>query len=156
MQMKIRQSLTLADEPTGPTYQKLLEFCAMRSSHLTLVIRESISTTLEFDDFLQEVKAFTVSSSLQSEWPGTILLSGTARVVVVSVCGPVMAVVSQQTDQLFGWRQPQLPEDLSFLRSDGSPLFVMISHENDAYFELDETEAEDLRSNLSNLCLVAE
>ncbi len=44
------------------------------------------------------------------------------------------------TDRLYGWRQPDLPEDLCFLHADREPWLATISHENDGYLRLGDWE----------------
>jgi hypothetical protein len=44
--------------------------------------------------------------------------------------------------RLFGWRQPELPEDLALLREDGTAVLASICHEHDAYLQLTDEEYE--------------
>jgi hypothetical protein len=60
--------------------------------------------------------------------------------------GPeTMEELLRVTDDLFGWVNPALPEDLHFLREDGSVVLGSIAQEDDAWLELDAEEMQALR-----------
>jgi hypothetical protein len=52
---------------------------------------------------------------------------------------------------LWGWQYPSRPEDLCLLREDGVPVLTTIAHEKDAYFEMNESEFEELRTNVPGM-----
>ena len=79
-----------------------------------------------------------------NEWPGTRLLEEQATIHEYVLDGGTVAVLCGATNDLFGWRQPDLPEDLALLRSDGTAWLTSISHERDAYLSLSGEEVEAL------------
>ncbi len=53
-------------------------------------------------------------------------------------------ILSEFCDNLLGWMQPDLPEDLVFYKG-GRPILISISHERSAYFSVDTEEEEYLK-----------
>jgi hypothetical protein len=49
------------------------------------------------------------------------------------------------TSDLFSWQEPDLPEDLFFLRDDSSPILTVIAHEGDAYLSVETHELESIK-----------
>ncbi len=74
-------------------------------------------------------------------WPGTQLIGETAEIVTIAPTRMVTEVLADAAPGLYDWRQPALPEDLAFLRADGSVLLATITHERDAFMELAPHEA---------------
>jgi hypothetical protein len=77
------------------------------------------------------------------EWPGTKLLSDEeAEINKFILTSRTENILAEAVPHLWAWVQPEMPEDLSFLRADGRPWFVSIAHERDAYFKLEEAEVQ--------------
>ncbi|WP_157181531.1 hypothetical protein [Actinopolymorpha alba] len=57
------------------------------------------------------------------------------------------------TDDLFKWVNPDLPEDLHFLRVDGSTVLGSVAQEEEAWLELDEVELQLLHDAALNHAL---
>jgi hypothetical protein len=89
-----------------------------------------------------------------SEWPGTKLLSGTARVYSFDFDNDVAGLLRRAASGLFDWQQPLLPEDLALLRDDGSPWLTTIAHEHDAFLSLSEDEIGKLAVECGELASV--
>jgi hypothetical protein len=70
------------------------------------------------------------------EWPGSKAFGWTATVRRYDYVPACAEVLKRATDQLYGWRQGVLPEDLCLLRGDDDPWLVTITHEMDGYFRL--------------------
>ncbi|MBX3128286.1 MAG: hypothetical protein KF718_16295 [Polyangiaceae bacterium] len=52
----------------------------------------------------------------------------------------LVEILVRASDSLYGWQQPQLPEDLAFLRTDGSTVLGTVAHEEDGWLELADQE----------------
>jgi hypothetical protein len=52
---------------------------------------------------------------------------------------------------LYGWQFPHLPDDLCFYKTDGEVLLVTIAHERDSYLQLEESERDEVLSELKGL-----
>lgn len=61
--------------------------------------------------------------------------------MTVALSAVVTDVLADAATSLYAWRQPELPEDLAFLRADGSVVLATIAHERDAFMELAPHEA---------------
>ena len=57
---------------------------------------------------------------------------------------PSARVLKNATDHLYGWAQPELPEDLCLVGENGLPYLTTISHEQESYFHLSAKERADL------------
>ena len=80
-----------------------------------------------------------------TEWPGTHPLSGkTVELVEFRLAPESLEYLSRIARGLYSWKFSALPEDLHFIRHDGTPWLVSIAHERDAYFVIDETEQTEL------------
>jgi hypothetical protein len=50
------------------------------------------------------------------------------------------SILKECVSGMWDWIEPRHPEDLSFIREDGTPWFVSISHEHDAFFTATQQE----------------
>jgi hypothetical protein len=60
-------------------------------------------------------------------------------------------VLKKATNALYGWVQPELPEDLCLLRDEKEAWLVSIAHERDSYLCLSEDERSRLLDALPQL-----
>ena len=154
MQISHRKRYTLVSEPKGATYTRLVEHCSSYSSSASLIVRNGLGISDRGQRLLDSLGPSVISSERRSEWPGTVLLSGDALVVTIQLDGSAVDALRLGADRLFGWIQPDLPEDLSFIRTDGSPFLVTICHESDAYLEADEFEVSQFKQQFPNVPLL--
>ena len=71
-------------------------------------------------------------------------------------CHPDAAsILKTAVKGLYGWQQPQFPEDLCFLKPGRRPWLVSIAHEKDAYFDCEKSLLEEIESRVPNLKLRA-
>ncbi|WP_218081796.1 hypothetical protein [Anthocerotibacter panamensis] len=138
-------------EPEDETYQKILLYATNQCSLVLLVVRSPMLINSNANKALDSLKEFLQREFLSSEWPGTILLSGTAKVYHYTYNSDCLKILAEITDKLYNWQHPDLPEDLSFLRSDGEPWLVSISHERDSYLYLSEEEVTQLISTIPEI-----
>jgi hypothetical protein len=86
---------------------------------------------------------------LTSEWPGTKLGDGkgdSALIRYYNINSESVKLLTEFSSSLYAWSRwadPPLPEDLGFVRSDGRTFLATISHEEDAWLELDEEELKE-------------
>lgn len=96
---------------------------------------------------LKRLEPFTIGSFEAKRWPGTKLLGEeTATVHKFRLCRESGEVLKEVANALWDWLGPAYPEDLSFLREDGSPWFASICHEKDAFFKLTDEEKAGLEA----------
>jgi hypothetical protein len=92
-----------------------------------------------------------LSDAESSEWPGTKLLRGTARLLRYSLLADSGSILARLVSGLYDWRQPSMPEDLCLIRQSGEPWLVTISHERDAYLRMESDEWGSLVAEISGL-----
>ena len=148
-----RRNCTPHEEPKGDTYRRLLvsslEYC-----NVFLLVDRGYP---EFDEsakgLLERLQPFLIGRTEESEWPGTKLLNSTATVHRFRLTPESVTVLGDATDRLYSWEQPELPEDLSLIRFDGSPWLVTIAHERDSYLTLSPEEKAQLLIEIPDLRL---
>lgn len=139
--------LDIMREPIGEEYRLLLEALLTVCSRALLVVRDDMPIDSQGKEKLNCLRPYLVSNELRREWPGTKLLSGTARVQEYRFDGGCCETLGQLVDGLYGWRQPDAPEDLCLLRHDGSPALVSIAHEEDSCLDLTSQELRRLEDS---------
>lgn len=102
---------------------------------------------------LRELEPYVVSASDERGWPGTRLDEGTGRVHRYRLHPEVLDVVAAATEHLYGWRHPDLPQDIALVRGDGSPFLTTVTNEKWGSLALDEDERRTLDGELPELCL---
>jgi hypothetical protein len=131
-------------EPTGALYRQVLEFCAKYCDQAALVVREVDWLNPEALDLMERLRAFQLSVTETSEWPGTKLLTDTATVYRYSADGALVHLLEESARGLYDWVQPERPEDLTFFRPNGNAFLVTIAHERDGYLDLTPAEFDEL------------
>jgi hypothetical protein len=129
-------------------YRELIEVAADRSTHFLCVVREPDWMDPGMVEFLEQVAPHVIAVEERSEWPGTVLLDDFATIYRIHPSPRVTDAVMLATDHLFGWLQPALPEDLSFLHEGGMPWMTTISHENDGYMDLTLEQFDSLTTEI--------
>lgn len=146
------ESLTFGVEPCGDEYVELIEFCCSKATAFLLVVRDpERDPGLGVGRSLQALAPWLVEQKRAREWPGTVLLADEAAVCRSRVDERLGAELLRQRERLFGWIHPEKPEDPCFLRADGGPLLVTISHEHDAFLSLASAEVDAVSRELPAL-----
>ena len=128
---------------TQEDYARLLEAAFTRCNSFVLVNRGHLSPT--GNQLLSCLNPFLIESRRSSAWPGTRLLDHkTAEIRKFRLTADSAAALRESVGSLWDWEEPHHPEDLSFLRPSGSPWFISITHERDAFFKLLEGEIDSL------------
>ena len=95
---------------------------------------------------LEGLTTFLIDAQEGTQWPGTILDGDKAVVYRYRAGTELIKALKILADGLYSWQHPHLPEDLCFLRSDGTPWLASIADEGDAYLELTRDELQELFS----------
>jgi len=138
-------------EPRGAVFRGLLQALSPAATELLLVLRDGVGLSDAGRDLLSELQPYLVGRDRRSSWPGTALLSGQATVLRFIPTAPCLDALVAASDRLFGWQQPALPEDLALVRGDETAALASISHENDAYLELEQEEYASLIRSLPEI-----
>jgi hypothetical protein len=129
-------------EPRGNSYKRLLEFAIGRADNGTLVIRHEMTLSDSGHAFLREIGPHTIQTRLAREWPGTATRSA-HRLVEFRYDAETAEILSRAVEGLYGWRQPDRPEDL-VLRREDEPWLVTISHESEGWLICSEEEGAQI------------
>jgi hypothetical protein len=100
---------------------------------------------------LGALEPYVLARAKTDRWPGTELLGTEAERIDFRLEVGSAQILKSATDHLFGWEQPDLPEDLCLLREDGTPWLVTIAHEGDGTFLLTEEELRQLLEAIPDL-----
>ena len=102
----------------------------------SFVIREENEISQNVKNLISDLSIFLIEEKEVQEWPGTKLLLGNAKIYRFNLSSESAFILHKYDNCLYNWVQPELPEDLVFYKEQ-QPVFTSITHENDAYFELD-------------------
>jgi hypothetical protein len=135
--MMNRNIFNIVKEPRGELYRNLIEAAANQTTSAYLIVRASIKLHPSGRAALERLASHASGSHMVRAWPGTTLLgSEQAQMTEYRMNGALAQLIGELADGLFDWQQPDLPEDIGFLRGDGSVWLATTTHEHDAYFEL--------------------
>ena len=146
-----RITTTLWNEPSGRVYSALVDEARHSCKSALLVVRDLDSIDSRATTILKMLEQHQSERTQASEWPGTRLLQGSATVYRYHLTDGCAETLKRATHHLYGWLHPNLPEDLCFIRDDGSPWLVSIAHERDSYLQLSAAEVENLKIKLPEL-----
>jgi len=151
----VRRVFTISEEPRERLYECIIELAAGQAATAYLIVRSTIQLTEQARSVLLKLRAFEIAVKTVSQWPGTALSGGaTAEMHQYRVDRELVQVLRTAAEGLYEWQQPELPEDLGFVRHDGSVSLASIAHEQDSYCELSQTEKEALLKRCPDLALV--
>ncbi len=122
----------------GELYQSLLHVGMQFANQGGFVIRSQGET---INQVLEEFLPYFIEDSLQSAWPGTQLTSSQERVILFELNPTTLELLQQNSNSIFSWILPDLPEDLFLLREDGTPWMGSVAHEEYIFFEFTEEES---------------
>src|SRR5215469_9370734 len=135
----------LLGDVRGERYVELLQAAGRSCDSVALVVRHDLPLSNTGQKLIDDLAPFLLSETERNEWPGTRLMGKTARCLTYRFGAGACDVIGAAAQDLYGWRQPTLPEDLSFY-SGGDLWFFSISHERDSYFRLTQAGYEELRT----------
>ncbi len=131
---------------TKQDYDDVVDLAVGCCRYFLLVTRNPVDS--QESNIFQTLQPFMSSTSKVSKWPGTDLLGqDTAQLLKYELDDQSSAILKSCTCGLWDWTSP-LPEDLSFVRSDGSPWFASITHETDAFFKITDDERTYIEARL--------
>lgn len=143
-----RKMLSLIGEVKGDLYQQLIAYGSQHCNEVILVVRPGISLDNSGTKILDFISPYLKEKTQSQDWPGTHLVNGYAWVYHYYLTPELSHVLLRSTDHLYAWLQPKLPEDLCLIRPDQEPWLVTISHEQDSYLYLSESELNEFLSKM--------
>ncbi|EGW41046.1 hypothetical protein [Desulfosporosinus sp. OT] len=147
----------ITDDPKDKVYKDLLDFAFSVCDQFIVVIRKDINITKDASAVLESLAPFLIAKREQFEWPGTKLGTGRpdcfgqkaepATVYYFKTDNEAKKILLEVSNSLHSWMQPNLPEDLSFIKNQ-NPWLINTSHESISYFE---TEDKDEIKKIMNI-----
>jgi hypothetical protein len=152
-----RTTYSLTSEPAGELYRALLQEAIGTAAVGYLIVRTGADLDQTARDLQNRLRRETTVRRNVAEWPGTMLLGGGRATITEYRCSTrLFEALISVTDRLYGWRHPRLPEDLGFLRADGSVWLATIAHEGQGFMSLTPAEREDLARRRPELARLLE
>jgi hypothetical protein len=139
-------------QPKRGVYRLMIDEAARACEYAVLVVEGKLKR--RGAELLRRLDPYIESVMQSSEWPGTRLLYGTRGLVYTLVLHrKCREILKRAVEGLFDWKPPHLPEDLCFLRADGSPWLVSSTCTASAFICLREDEKDALLSRVQTLRL---
>lgn len=129
--------------PKDMTYRDLIDLACEICDEFVLVVRNDVSKTDNIYNILWELQCSLKEVKEQFEWPGTIY-GGEQPVLVYyyNTDNHAKEILKKASYSLHDWVQPNLPEDLSFIKNH-VPWLINTSHEHESYIETKDKEEID-------------
>lgn len=142
--MSTRRVYDLTGGLTKPEYGELIGSISIISSRMGFLIgSEFVRLAARARGVMNELSSHILLSEDVSAWPGSEILGGrTSRRYVYDVNPASIEIVTKAADGFSDWSNPDLPEDLHFLRNDNTTVLGNIAHEEDVWLELSDLEFE--------------
>ena len=123
----------IIEEPKEDVYRQLIDLAFKVSDRFQLVLRKDMMSNVKramksYESILSMLEPSLIERKEASEWASTILLRSDAFVYEYRITDEAREVVESLSDSLYGWIQPDLPEDLAFLK-EGKAWLTTSSHE---------------------------
>lgn len=144
--MSHRSVYDITTSVEGVAYRQVIDLVAELSSTFGLMLRSAPSDLLESGrTVLRQLEPYLESREAVGSWPGSQLYGDMTydRYLYVVEAASVQVLI-RSASRLFDWVNPRLPEDLHFLRADGSTVLGMVAQEDDAWLELTNHEYDEL------------
>jgi hypothetical protein len=149
-----RDTYWLTCEPTGPLYRHLVRVAVLETASAYVVLRDG-KITPSVQNALEQLSIDELGRKNVREWPGTTLLGRDSATLVDYRCTRTLANgLTSLADRLYDWLGPSLPEDLGFVRSDGSVWMASISHERCAFLWLSSQELSSLTQRAADVARI--
>jgi len=105
----------------GKGYEEFIDLVLRFSDKFLLVERKDMGSSDNLKKVLKKLESSLIEMKEQSEWPSTMLGDGaTAKVYYYNIDNNSKKVLKEESNSLFSWQQPKLPEDLCFIKGDNA------------------------------------
>lgn len=136
-----RTSYGLRREPRGAEYRGLIAALGWIATHALVVVRDDLWLGDGGEKLVDDLSAAGATPERVDRWPGTALRGGTrATVLRTALDARVRRLLSEAAEGLYDWQHPGRPEDLAFLRKDGTPLLASSASGRGGFLVVDDDE----------------
>lgn len=144
----------ITSDPKEKVYKDLLDYAFSVCDEFVLVVRKDISISKNAESVLESLSAFlSEKKEEQFEWPGTRYFGPKpATVYYFKTHNEAKNIIIEASNSLHSWIQPNLPEDLSFIKNK-KPWLTNTSHEAASNLITDDKDEIDKLLKIENLHL---
>lgn len=145
--MTTRRTYQVLFDSPEDIYERVLRTAALFSQRCGVIVRsELVRLTEAATDLLVLLEPKLVRQELVARWPGTELTRNRmSRRYIYDLDDELLGWLVQSATSPFQWVNPDLPEDLHFMRQDGSTVLGTTAQEDDLWLELDNEECDRWR-----------
>ncbi len=144
-----------SSEPRGATWRALIDRAVEVCQSFQVIIPPFKVEHEAQLELLAEFAPFQLGRYRVDEWPGTRLLDETAILLRFRLNRDSADLLKESLGGPFHLGHLNAPEDLAFLREDGSVWFASVTHESMAWLELSPTEAPEILMALPEVKLAS-
>lgn len=127
-------------EVLNRNYELILDLAMNYCDSFLYVVRQDCVDLTNIQTKLYVFSDYLIEKQEMVSWPGTILLDGKAIVFKYHFSIESLKKLKHVAREFNTWIHPNYPEDLCFIRENDEEFLTTITHENDAYFNLIESE----------------
>ena len=133
----------------GDAFRALIREVSQIAHFIGFTRRDESDGPVETQMLLEDLAPHLDSIERVGIWPGSELAFGATRPRYLYYVNDLsVSAILAASDDFLDWDGVELPDDLHFLRSDGSTVLGSIAHEEDVWLELNKFEyAEWLAMN---------
>jgi hypothetical protein len=149
------RTLEFCQDLKGSLYIEFIRYAFATSKEVYFVVREDVQTGPNIAAVVETIVPHLISQQEVKEWPGTRLVGGhVAKLYTFVAADPVMRLFLSMTDHLYGWQQPDLPEDIGFRDREGKVVIESTIHEQYLSILLDDSRTKILKEQFPRLMQV--
>ncbi|GAA1576726.1 hypothetical protein GCM10009804_36680 [Kribbella hippodromi] len=140
----------IAEPVTGDDYGELLRVLAPVATRFGLIVQMPFAVLHEpAREVLERLGGHLVDAMDTQAWPGSQIVGRmTVERFLFRLDAESLEVLVSSASSLYDWVNPMLPEDLHFLRSDGSVVLGTVAQEDDAWLQLTPAEYEGIAARI--------
>jgi hypothetical protein len=136
-----RNLYPLVGIPKDELYRGLIDAALEVCPEFLLVLRQQVRLEVRAENVLARLQPKLLKAEMSTRWPGTELLFGDrAEIRHYRLDAESALVLKDAAKSLFDWIHPELPEDLCFMRPDGTPWLITTAHEHFADLSISSDE----------------
>jgi hypothetical protein len=118
----------------GEKYKDFIKFAINNSERFILVERNDMDKGSNIALLLKALDPYLISIEYGNEWPGTNLMGNNAKIYYFNSHSQCSEILLKFSNSIFSWVQPNLLEDLCFLKENNNPWIVNVAHEYELLF----------------------
>lgn len=134
-------------------YSSLLNHSLKKCTEFILVVVPEIKLNKSGERVLDRLKPYFKKEIKAYEWPSTKRCEEgePATIYHYYLNEESMNILLESANNLYSWVQPNLPEDLCFIKQDGTPWLCSVGHEKMSWFEDEADEDLNFIESINNL-----